>query len=118
MNENHDFSVYSKGFGLENILNGDSIICKFGDEFKIDSKVFVRPVKDRKSFTGKVFNRFEWAQEMVDKYKPVDSFVIDLALIEDQTFKVVEINCINSSGFCANNISKLIDSLLVYDTEN
>lgn len=183
MNDNHDYEAYSKGFGVENMLNSDSIICKFSDSLDFSSgNLFIRPTKDSKVFTGKVFDKFEWydfvenslynnmhvllnsdtliqvckpkqiqqevrcwivkgklittsyyklgsvsymaecndstildfAQKMVDTYQPADSFVIDICLVNNEP-KIVEINCINCSGFYKQNLSKLIDSLLVYD---
>jgi hypothetical protein len=66
MNTNHDFEVYSKHY-KENLLNYDSIIVKLGDELiwnKGEVK-FIRPTQDTKSFTGKVFNIYEWL-EMVE----------------------------------------------------
>lgn len=184
MNDNHDYEIYSKGFGLENMLNGDSIICNFSDKINFDTDKFIRPCKDTKVFTGKVYNKYDWedfvedqlhnnnrkhlnsdtkiqvstpkliqqeircwvvkgkvittsyyklgsimymgecldelvlnfAQEMVNKYQPADSFVIDICLVDNKPY-IVEINCINCSGFYRQDLSKLINALLVYDIE-
>lgn len=40
----------------------------------------------------------EFAQSMVDLYQVADSFVMDICLTTDG-WKIVEINCINCSGF-------------------
>lgn len=183
LNDNHDYEVYSKGFGIENMLNGDSLIHKFTDKIDFSGgELFIRPTKDTKVFTGQVYNKYEWedfvenalynkkhillnadttiqvstpkkiqqeircwivkgkvittsyyrlgnmsymtecndeivieyAQKMVNKYQPADSFVIDICLVDGEP-KIVEVNCINCSGFYKQNLSKLIDSLLIYD---
>jgi hypothetical protein len=60
--ENHDYNVYSKYY-KENLLNYDSRIFRFGDDFKwIHDQHFIRPVLDSKTFTGKVFNHSEWPE--------------------------------------------------------
>lgn len=181
LNNNHDYEIYSEKFGKENMLNGDSIIQKFGDKIDFNTNKFIRPTQDTKVFTGQVYSKYEWedfvesslyngrfsltkdthiqvstpkliqqevrcwivkgklitssyyrlgnmsymaecndeiileyAQKMVDKYSPADSFVIDICLVDGEP-KIVEINCINCSGFYKQNLSKLIQSLLVYE---
>ena len=59
MNENHDYMVY-KEYYKENLLNWDSKIYKFGDNFFSKDIFFARPTKDTKVFTGKVFDMAEW----------------------------------------------------------
>lgn len=61
MTDNHDFEVYSKGFGIENMLNSDSIIIEAG-RFVLDAPFFIRPCKDSKAFTGKIFTPEEWSE--------------------------------------------------------
>ena len=60
--ENHDYEVYSEHY-RENLLNYDSRIVKFGDNFewKYDQQ-FIRPCLDSKVFTGQVFNEEEWPE--------------------------------------------------------
>lgn len=59
---NHDYEVYSKHY-KNNLLNYDSIIFKFGDDFEWKyEQHFIRPTLDTKTFTGKVFNKNEWDQ--------------------------------------------------------
>jgi len=52
-------------------------------------------------------------KKLVDMYQPADSFVIDVCetVEEPGVLKVVEINCINCSGFYEANMQKVIDSL-------
>jgi len=52
----------------------------------------------------------KFAQEMVDFWQPNRAFVIDIALTPDGC-KIVEINNINSSGFYASNVNKIIDAI-------
>ena len=61
MNDNHDYLVY-KDFYKENLLNYDSEIKEFAEDFKWykGEAKFIRPCKDSKVFTGKVFNEYDW----------------------------------------------------------
>lgn len=59
MNDNHDFMVYKDHY-KENLLNWNSKIIKFGDDFSQDERFFARPTKDTKAFTGKIFDMYEW----------------------------------------------------------
>lgn len=52
----------------------------------------------------------DFAQKMADIYCPSRAFVLDICLHNDE-YKVVEINCINCSGFYEANMSKLIQAL-------
>jgi hypothetical protein len=59
MNANHDYLVY-RDYYKENLLNYDSRIQKFGDDFFSKELFFARPTKDTKVFTGRVFDMQEW----------------------------------------------------------
>lgn len=59
LNENHDYTLYSQYY-KDNLLNYDSIIQKFGDDIKTSELFFARPVLDDKTFTGRVFDIYEW----------------------------------------------------------
>jgi hypothetical protein len=54
-----------------------------------------------------------FAQEMVDIYQPAEAFVLDICL-SNEGWKIVEVNCINSAGFYASNLQKLIIELEDY----
>ena len=59
-NENHDYRVYAPHY-KENMLNYNSMICKFGDEFVPPGYLFfARPCEDTKTFTGQVFTKESW----------------------------------------------------------
>jgi hypothetical protein len=58
----------------------------------------------------------EYAQSMVDIYDKTGTFVIDIAKMESGKYKVVEINCLNSSGFYMIDKKKLITGL--YETSD
>ena len=61
MNDNHDFEVYSKCFGMENMLNGDSVTLTLPSKVPLDDFLFfARPTKDTKLFTGGVFTHESW----------------------------------------------------------
>ena len=51
-----------------------------------------------------------FSTQMAKLYSPARAFVLDICLFEDE-YKVVEINCINCSGFYDGDMSKLIQSL-------
>ena len=59
MNANHDYLVY-RDYYKKNLLNYDSRIQKFGDDFFSKEIFFARPTQDTKVFTGKVFDMQEW----------------------------------------------------------
>lgn len=59
LNDNHNYTVYSRYY-MDNLLNYDSTIQKFGDEIKRTDLFFARPVLDNKTFTGRVFDMYEW----------------------------------------------------------
>ena len=61
LNENHDYMVYSKHY-KENLLNYDSKIYKFGEDFFSHDLFFARPTADSKVFTGKVFDMAQWRE--------------------------------------------------------
>lgn len=49
----------------------------------------------------------EFAQRCVDRWAPARAFVIDVALT-DEGYRIVEINCLNSAGFYAADVQKLV----------
>lgn len=58
---NHEFEKYSLGYG-SNTLNSGSYITEFSSDFEwVDGQsLFIKPSKDAKVFTGKVFSEPEW----------------------------------------------------------
>jgi hypothetical protein len=95
-----------------------------------DTKTIVREyrffVVDGKVVTGsqyKLGNRlyfktldpswFEWVyvQRKVDQWQPDRGFVIDIAELSDKSFKIIEVNNLNSSGFYACDVSKIIQAV-------
>jgi len=53
------------------------------------------------------------AQALADKWVPDQCVVMDTALVED-TVKVIEFNCINSSGMYDNDVNKIFKALWEY----
>ena len=51
-----------------------------------------------------------FAKKMAKLFSPSRAYVLDICLYEDD-YKIVEINCMNMSGFYDANMSKLIQSL-------
>lgn len=68
MDQNHDYMIY-KDYWKDNLLNWDSKIHKLPDNFtwNKDEIKFIRPTKDNKAFTGKLFNQYEW-EDMVEHH--------------------------------------------------
>lgn len=58
---NHEFDKYSLGF-KEHLINYNSRIFQFGDNFdwQNERELFIKPSREAKIFTGKVFSKVEW----------------------------------------------------------
>lgn len=66
-NENHDYEVYAREFGYENMLNGTGKVMNFIDPVPIDDYIFfARPTKDTKIFTGQIFTQDSWREYAKD----------------------------------------------------
>ena len=87
LNQNHDFEVYSKYY-KENLLNYDSIITTAGShiDFNGDRK-FIRPTKDTKAFTGKVFSQEDWKQFIEDNIGNERSILNETTTIQVSSVK-------------------------------
>jgi hypothetical protein len=177
--KNHEFEKYSIGFG-EHLINSKSRLFQFLDNFDWEEapKLFIKPSRDAKIFTGKVFSKVEWedfvyytlrdkkqtkittqsniqvsaahkiikearlwivddkivtssyylfhdgtefeenvseaalvfGQQMANLFRVADAYVLDIALTYD-SWKVVEVNCINSAGFYKANVENIILAL-------
>lgn len=53
---------------------------------------------------------YRFASKMIELWQPARAFVIDIALTENG-YKIVEVNCINSSGFYAADVSKIVNAM-------
>lgn len=71
--------------------------------YKLGSRVLYQNYDDESYFV-------DFAQKMVDIYQPAEAFVIDVCLCDDE-LKVVEINCINCSGFYYMNVDKVMSAI-------
>ena len=88
LNENHDFEVYSKYY-KENLLNYDSIITTAGSHIDFSSeRKFIRPTKDTKAFTGKVFSEEDWKQFIKDNIENERSILNELTTIQASSVKI------------------------------
>lgn len=76
--------------------------------YKLGSKVVYKNYDDE-------WEAVEFAEHIVAMYQPADAFVLDICL-HDNRWKVVEINCINCSGFYHVNMGNLM--LKIEDTFN
>ena len=77
LNDNHDFMVYRE-FYKENLLNFDSKIIKFGDDFFQKERFFARPTKDTKVFSGKEFDMGEWRKFKEESLNNGHSTLLDV----------------------------------------
>ena len=180
---NHLFEIYSKHY-KDNVLNYNFQVMKLTDNIDWTShpKLFIKPFRDAKVFTGKVFNKHSWAdyvyealehrqsehlnentliqisepqdifkearlwvvgkqiidagyykfsedtlfelhvapegirfaKQMIRTFNIADAFVMDIGLTKNG-WKIIEVNCINSSGFYPNtNIKAIIKALYNY----
>lgn len=64
---NHLFEVYSKHYG-NNLLNDKVQVFKFDEtiEWAPNEHKFIKPYKEAKIFTGKVFTQLKWQDFVVD----------------------------------------------------
>jgi len=110
-NENFTYEAWSKGFGLDVILNADAIVGRF-DEIDIPmGTFFIRPCEDTKSFSGEVMEPAdfeEWRENVVginedlaplkpetmimisgikEIYQEFRFFVVDTRVITGSTYK-------------------------------
>jgi hypothetical protein len=182
---NHLFEIYSKHYKAYT-LNYDFQVLKLTDDidWSSHSELFIKPYRDAKVFTGKVFNASSWsdyvyealksqasknlnnntliqiskpqeiykearlwivggqivdagyykfndntlfelnvapegiafAKKMLSIFKVADAFVMDIGLTS-YGWKIIEVNCINSSGFYPNtNIKSIFKALYNYFT--
>jgi len=90
LNENHDFMIYKNYYG-ENLLNYDSNIIKFGDDFFQKERFFARPTKDTKVFTGREFDMGEWLKFKEDSLNNGHSTLLDVNTeIQISTIKKIQ----------------------------
>lgn len=55
-------------------------------------------------------NMIKFAKERISEYTPHDNFIMDIALCGD-SYYIIECGCINSCGFYAGDISKIVSSI-------
>ena len=96
MNENFTYEKWSEGFGLENILNPDSIVQRLGDYFDLSgfegSNVFVRPVLDSKTFNGEVKSKYDfkdWQQTIKFMEEFMTDELVDIPMLNADTIIAV-----------------------------
>lgn len=115
---NHDYEVYSKHY-KENLLNYDSRIVNFGDEFEwIYDQHFIRPCLDSKSFTGKVFEEKDWTEFKTRMLNhPKDTTLRENSKIQVAVPKKItqEVRCWVVNGKVVTQSTYRRGSFLVYD---
>ena len=87
---NHDYMVYSQYY-KENLLNYDSKIIKFGDDFTANDLFFARPTEDTKVFTGRVFDMVEWEEfKLEHRTNGHSTLLTDETLIQISSVKKIQ----------------------------
>jgi hypothetical protein len=82
------------------VVNGEPITAS---QYKIGSRVNYLNMDHNEEV-------FIFVREQAKRFQPAKAFVMDICLWEDEYY-VLEVNCINCSGFYDVNMSKLIQSL-------
>jgi hypothetical protein len=103
-------------------LNADTMVL-YGPVYKLQKEIrfFIVDNKIATASQYKLGNKviysndvdpdaYEFVKKMVKLYSPAKAFVLDICLTNDE-YKVVEINCINSAGFYAADVQKLVMAL-------
>lgn len=121
----------------------DAMECSSSGSYQLDKndKVVISPVRniqaewryfiiDRKIVSGSMYRAYgrlrkqeelnedvlKEAQSFADNWLPHECCVMDLALVDDEV-KVIEFNCINSSGFYDNDVNEIFNKLYQYNTK-
>lgn len=77
-----------------------------GSTYRVDRRVLYKSVDS----DNPLYMPFkEYAQRMVDKWQPAEAFVMDIGLTDE--FKVIEINCLNSSGFYDSDMTQVVKAI-------
>jgi hypothetical protein len=109
-------------YTVEILLNESNILVSSLKDIQQEVRCWVVGGKVVTASRYKLFDRVSYqnyddeyfytnfAQAMADKYQPAEAFVIDVCLANDE-LKVIEVNCINASGFYHANLYKLIEAL-------
>ena len=118
-------SWQEKAVAYGDTLNGDTLVIKSTPK-RIDKeyRVFVVDGKISTSSQYKVGTRVisdenvpnevhDFVISVIGIWEPASAYVIDVAKVDDD-FKIIEYNCLNSSGFYAADCKKLVKSLVDY----
>lgn len=88
------------------VINGKVVT---GSLYKMGRKVFYKNLDGMESSSEK------FAQKMINMWCPSDMFVIDIATLEDNQFKIIEFGSIHNCGFYDIDLSKLIQAIQEYN---
>lgn len=53
----------------------------------------------------------DYAKKMIAIWQPARAFVMDIAQLGNDEYKIVEINCLNGSGFYSANVDNIVDAI-------
>ena len=55
---------------------------------------------------------YDWVQNMVNTWQPIDTFVLDVAITSKGEKKVIEVGTINACGFYGMDIKSVLESII------
>ncbi len=84
---------------------GNAIVT--GSQYKLGRHLVKQRVRDGLAW--------DFAQEMIAKWRPHDVFVVDIADTPDG-LKVIEVNCANSAGFYDCDTSRLVQAIAAFES--
>lgn len=88
------------------VIDGN-IVC--ASQYKLNGEIYSSSLVDEPAK--------EFASEMIKRFQ-FDGYVIDIAQV-DNSYKIVELNCLNASGFYEINLTSLINAVTsFYEKEN
>jgi hypothetical protein len=105
LNDNFSYDILKDNYSAINLLNGDIIIEKIKDLVLDDKPLFIRPLKDNKLFTGRVFKnedfnilKYDMSNTALEEYvilsepKLIESeyrlFIVDKKIVSGSLYKL------------------------------
>lgn len=82
------------------IVKGEVIT---GSQYKLGRRVVLSDVIDE--------SVYDYVRQMIKLFQLNDAFVMDIAMIEDGGYKIIECGCINCAGFYAADMQKVLMAL-------
>ncbi len=105
LNDNFSYDILKENYSASNLLNGDISIEKIKDLVLTEKPLFIRPLKDNKIFTGRVFKnedfdilKHQMSDDILEEYvilsepKTIESeyrlFIVDKKVVSGSLYKL------------------------------